>query len=94
MTTFPFDAIFYYFQLFDHIADCMHRFMSSEGIIDQILPLGFTFSFPCRQMGLASAKLIKWTKGFSAAGVEGQDVARLLGEAIKRRGVSFDQCGL
>lgn len=75
--------------LFDHIAECMFRFMSAEGILDQILPLGFTFSFPCKQMGLASAKLIRWTKGFSASGVEGEDVARLLKEAISRRG-DFD----
>lgn len=77
------------FQLFDHIAECMYRFMSSEGILDQVLPLGFTFSFPCKQISLASAKLSKWTKGFCASGVEGEDVSSLLAEAIKRRGVSW-----
>lgn len=71
----------------------MYRFMSAEGILDQILPLGFTFSFPCTQMGLASAKLIRWTKGFSASGVEGEDVARLLKEAITRRGVMISILG-
>ncbi|OQV26213.1 putative hexokinase HKDC1 [Hypsibius exemplaris] len=75
--------------LFDHIAECMYRFMYAEGILDQVLPLGFTFSFPCRQLGLASAKLIRWTKGFSASNVEGEDVAKLLKEAVKRRG-DFD----
>ncbi|XP_055337617.1 hexokinase-2-like isoform X2 [Paramacrobiotus metropolitanus] len=72
--------------LFDHIAECMHRFMTAEGIVDQVLPLGFTFSFPCRQLGLASAILLKWTKGFKASGVEGQDVAQLLRDAVKRHG--------
>ncbi|CAF5065320.1 unnamed protein product, partial [Rotaria magnacalcarata] len=28
-------------------------------------PLGFTFSFPCHQEGLASARLTSWTKGFT-----------------------------
>lgn len=27
------------------------------------LPLGFTFSFPCKQEGLTCAKLVGWTKG-------------------------------
>ena len=27
--------------------------------------LGFTFSFPCKQEGLASARLTSWTKGFT-----------------------------
>lgn len=61
--------------------------MDVEGILDQVLPLGFTFSFPCRQTELASATLWKWTKGFNASGVEGEDVCKLLKEAMKRRGV-------
>ena len=50
--------------------------------------LGFTFSFPCYQMGLASARLVKWTKGFRCSGVENRDVVELLHEAIQQRGVS------
>jgi hexokinase len=50
----------------------------SREIQNQILPLGFTFSFPCEQEGLAKAKLVKWTKGFSCSGVEGQDVVQHL----------------
>lgn len=53
----------------------------------QLLPLGFTFSFPCRQNGLASATLTTWTKGFKCEGVEGNDIVKLLHDAIKRRGV-------
>jgi len=37
-------------------------------IQDLKLPLGFTFSFPCEQEGLAKARLVKWTKGFSCTG--------------------------
>ncbi|VDP38291.1 unnamed protein product [Heligmosomoides polygyrus] len=41
------------FQLFDHIAECMARFMEEQGVSNaQKLPLGFTFSFPCKQEGL------------------------------------------
>ncbi|VDM58706.1 unnamed protein product [Angiostrongylus costaricensis] len=72
--------------LFDHIADCMAKFMTEEGVNDVAkLPLGFTFSFPCEQNGLTSAKLINWTKGFTASNVEGADVVRLLREACQRR---------
>jgi hexokinase len=44
--------------------------------------LGFTFSFPCRQEGLASARLTAWTKGFSCSGVVNEDVVKLLQDAI------------
>lgn len=52
------------------------------------LPLGFTFSFPCQQEGLAKARLSKWTKGFRCEGVVGEDICELLHEALKRRTVS------
>lgn len=54
------------------------------------LPLGFTFSFPCSQEGLTCAKLITWTKGFNASGVENEDVVKLLREACQRRKVVYD----
>ncbi|VDM08344.1 unnamed protein product [Wuchereria bancrofti] len=72
--------------LFDHIAECMARFMEEKDIKQTgKLPLGFTFSFPCRQEGLTCAKLINWTKGFSASNVEDKDVVTLLREACQRR---------
>ncbi|GFR76994.1 phosphotransferase [Elysia marginata] len=36
-------------QLFDHIADCIFKFMCDHHLHEKQLPLGFTFSFPCRQ---------------------------------------------
>jgi len=48
--------------LFDHIAECLFLFAQSRGIEKEVLPLGFTFSFPCRQKGLAIGELITWTK--------------------------------
>ena len=43
----------------------------------------------CRQQGLARGTLTKWAKGFTCAGVEGQDVVKMLNEAIARRGVRY-----
>lgn len=71
-------------KLFDHIASCIASFLSDHQLHNQSLPLGFTFSFPCRQEGLNVGRLVKWTKGFCCAGVEGEDVVRLLHDAIKR----------
>ncbi len=36
-------------QLFDHIAECLADFVKDREIDHEILPLGFTFSFPCYQ---------------------------------------------
>lgn len=78
-------------QLFDHIARCLAEFMRAENLIvgHKEYPLGFTFSFPCEQKGLASAYLTTWTKGFDCAGVVGNDVVLMLQQAIDRRGVCF-----
>ncbi|KAL2778480.1 hexokinase-3 [Daubentonia madagascariensis] len=72
-------------QLFDHIVDCIVEFQQKQGLSRQSLPLGFTFSFPCRQLGLDQGILLNWTKGFNASDCEGQDVVCLLREAIGRR---------
>ena len=63
--------------------------MKEHNLIGKDLPLGFTFSFPCRQEGLDRAVLTNWTKGFKCEGVEGNDIVRLLHEAIERRGVRY-----
>ncbi|XP_066509215.1 hexokinase-2-like [Hoplias malabaricus] len=76
-------------ELFDHIAECLANFMEKMGIKDKKLPLGFTFSFPCRQTKLDESILVSWTKGFKSSGVEGKDVVGLLRKAIRKRG-DFD----
>lgn len=73
-------------QLFDHIAKCVAEFMRAENLLQKSYPLGFTFSFPCTQNGLASATLVSWTKGFDCEGVVGKDVVQLLQSAIDKRG--------
>ncbi|NXB16645.1 HXK3 protein, partial [Rhagologus leucostigma] len=72
-------------RLFDHIIDCIVDFQTKQNLMTQTLPLGFTFSFPCQQMGLDKALLLTWTKGFTASGCVGQDVVQLLREAARRK---------
>ncbi|NXX14954.1 HXK2 protein, partial [Podargus strigoides] len=71
--------------LFDHIVRCIMDFQLKQNLMGQVLPLGFTFSFPCQQLGLDKAVLLSWTKGFSASGCVGQDVVQLLREAAQRQ---------
>jgi len=79
-------------KLFDHIASCISSFVAEHNLRSKSLPLGFTFSFPCRQESLAVGRLVKWTKGFCCEGVEGEDVVQLLQEAIQRRGDISVEC--
>uniref|UniRef100_A0A8D2Q6M3 Phosphotransferase n=1 Tax=Varanus komodoensis TaxID=61221 RepID=A0A8D2Q6M3_VARKO len=72
-------------ELFDHIVKCIVEFQTKYNMLGSILPLGFTFSFPCKQISLDKGILLRWTKGFSASGTVGEDVVNLLREAIKRQ---------
>lgn len=74
---------------------CLAKFVVERNIQNETLPLGFTFSFPLKQEGLAKATLVRWTKGFNCAGVEGEDVVKLLQEALERRGdVKIEVCAI
>lgn len=74
-------------KLFAHIAHCLFLFMKNHNLdLQRTYPLGFTFSFPCRQHGLANAVLLRWTKGFDCSDVIGENVVELLQKAIDRRG--------
>ena len=76
-------------ELFGFIARSIQQFLSDHRIdFDETISLGFTFSFPIDQSGIASGKLLKWTKGFSAAGVEGADVVMLLSKALQQEGLN------
>lgn len=76
-------------QLFDHIAQCLALFVKDLNMENEVLPLGFTFSFPLTQTGLTKGQLVRWTKGFDCSGVVGEDVVALLEKAIAKRNVSF-----
>lgn len=72
--------------LFDYIAECVTDFVLEQQLEDQPLPMGFTFSFPMRQHSLKSGSLVTWTKSFNCPSVVGEDVVRLLNEALRKCG--------
>ncbi|XP_044740465.1 hexokinase type 2-like isoform X2 [Chrysoperla carnea] len=80
--------------LFDHIATCLGDFIKNHKLEDQVLPLGFTFSFPLKQQGLKKGVLERWTKGFSCDGVVGQEVVGMLETAINKAGLKIDCCAI
>ncbi|KAM6556008.1 hypothetical protein CsatB_003027 [Cannabis sativa] len=80
--------------LFDLIAAALAKFVSEEGEGFHPAPgrqreLGFTFSFPVKQLSISSGTLIKWTKGFSIEDTVGQDVVGELTKALERIGLDM-----
>ncbi|KAL0410600.1 UNVERIFIED_CONTAM: Hexokinase-1 [Sesamum latifolium] len=81
-------------ELFDFIAAALAKFVDAEGEDFHLPPgrqreLGFTFSFPVRQLSLASGTLIKWTKGFLIEDAVGEDVVGELTKAMERLGLDM-----
>lgn len=72
----------------DHFAAHVRRrqtVSTPEGYRDeQIFRLGFTFSFPVRQVGINKGTLMRWTKGFDIPDAVGKDVCALLQQEIDR----------
>jgi len=73
--------------LFDRLAAEAAAFADAEPGLTRT---AFVFSFPGRQTALDSAVLERWTKEVTASGVEGEDVVRLLREALARRGSALE----
>ncbi|KAJ8324435.1 hexokinase [Batrachochytrium dendrobatidis] len=89
--------------LFDFIAKCVAEFLDEqkdhlklEGLevkressgLSKSIKLGFTFSFPVKQTALDQGDLMYWNKGFSATGVVGVDVVKLLQNALDRNQIN------
>lgn len=75
-------------ELFDYMAECLEQFIETnklEGTKEKPLQLGFTFSYPAHQDYIDHGKLITWTKGFKVDGVEGEDAAGMLREAMAKK---------
>ncbi|KAI5464596.1 hypothetical protein BGZ63DRAFT_349801 [Mariannaea sp. PMI_226] len=72
----------------DHFESHVRRRNTSstaEGWRDEnIFRLGFTFSFPVRQLGINKGLLIRWTKGFDIDDAIGKDVCALLQTEIDK----------
>lgn len=78
-------------KLFDFCAECLRTFIESNtgdgpGQLrpGQLLPLGFTFSYPCTQERIDHGELIRWTKGFGAPNTEGRDVAGMFKKSLEK----------
>ncbi|KAK7258118.1 hypothetical protein RIF29_32572 [Crotalaria pallida] len=80
--------------LFDFIASSLREFIEKEGdgselSLDRRRELGFTFSFPVKQMSVSSGILITLTEEFSIEDMVGRDVPACLQEALTRKGLDM-----
>ncbi|TNY17550.1 hexokinase-domain-containing protein [Rhodotorula diobovata] len=80
--------------LFDFCAECLDNFVKDhfgddDGNVDldEPIPVGFTFSYPCEQDRIDHGVLIRWTKGFGAPGAEGEDCAALFKKGLEKYNV-------
>ncbi|TKY86201.1 hypothetical protein EX895_005026 [Sporisorium graminicola] len=73
--------------LFDYMATSVDTFLTDFGTtsVEDVLHLGFTFSFPVEQSAIDRGHLIHWTKGFNCPDAPGKDVVRLLQDALDRK---------
>lgn len=81
-------------ELFDFIASELDVFVQSEGEGFKTpskgeRELGFTFSFPMKQLSISSGILIKWTKGFRIEDTIGKDIGLCLQQAISQKGLNM-----
>ncbi|KAK7062861.1 hexokinase [Paramarasmius palmivorus] len=90
-------------KLFDFCAECIKTFIESNFSDDggelslkegEILPLGFTFSYPCTQNKIDHGELIRWTKGFGATNTEGRDVAEMFRKSLEKYKVPVQMTAL
>ena len=77
-------------ELWEYIADCIQQFIEYHHEVENleecdVIPIGFTFSFPATQDYIDHGVLQRWTKGFDIEGVEGQDVVPFFEAAVARR---------
>ncbi|KAF2005263.1 hypothetical protein P154DRAFT_542901 [Amniculicola lignicola CBS 123094] len=67
----------------EHYASHVERKRKGNEVAEEeIFNLGFTFSFPVKQIGINKGLLMRWTKGFDIKETVGQDVCALLQEEI------------
>ena len=73
--------------LFDYMDTSVDNFLTDFGTTstEDVLHLGFTFSFPVEQTAIDRGHLIHWTKGFNCPDAPGKDVVQLLQDALDRK---------
>jgi hexokinase len=74
--------------LFDYLAATIAEGVKGRERAALPIPLAHVFSYPVRQGGINSARLLKWTKELKVRGVVGEDVQQLLGKALDRNKVA------
>jgi hexokinase len=72
--------------VFDLIAQAVGRVTQAQGVA--AAPLAFIYSYPARLERIDRAVALTSTKGWRLKGLEGQDVAALLGAALLRTGLT------
>lgn len=72
--------------VFDLIAQAVGRVAQAQGVA--AAPLAFIYSYPARLERIDRAVALASTKGWRLKGLEGQDVAGLLGAALLRTGLT------
>jgi hexokinase len=72
--------------VFDLIARAVGRVARAQGVA--VAPLAFIYSYPARLERIDRAVALASTKGWALKGLEGQDVAALLGAALLRTGLT------
>lgn len=76
--------------LFDFIADIVQALVENvkeDQKGTRPFPLGYTFSFPVNQTGIASGILLHWTKEWNVEGLEDHEVVEPLNGILKQRGI-------
>ncbi|XP_073064801.1 hexokinase-3-like [Primulina eburnea] len=86
-------------ELFDFIAASLKVFVEKGDNVSELSrmgkrELGFTFSFPVKQISFSSGLLIKWTKGFAIEDTVGRDVSQCLQQALSRKGLDIQVTAL
>jgi hexokinase len=71
--------------VFDLIARAVGRVARAQGVA--VAPCAFIYSYPARIERIDRAVALASTKGWALEGLEGQDVAGLLGAALRRAGL-------
>ncbi|KAL7199350.1 hypothetical protein ACSBR2_021605 [Camellia fascicularis] len=86
-------------ELFDLIASSLKEFIEKKEGVHELSAvkrreLGFTFSFPVKQMSVSSGILIKWTKGFAIEDMVGRDVSECLQQTMSKKGINMGVAAL
>ncbi|KAG4304199.1 hypothetical protein PORY_002380 [Pneumocystis oryctolagi] len=75
---------------FGFIAHKLKEFLEKYHKTEGKVPLGFTFSYPCRQDRINHGVLKHWTKEFNVKNVENNNVVELFSKAIEKEKIPVE----